>query len=130
MMLLPAVFLQSHLLVTVADRVPQVDYVKTCRVESKDTGASDQDFGACQRDEEAARDKLNKQWATYSSTDKANCISSATAGYLPSYVELVTCLEMYQFLKQSRTGKTDLGVGTMPSNDSASAHPRRRNRQR
>ena len=130
MMLLPAVFLQSHLLVTVADRVPQVDYVKTCRVESKDTGASDQDFGACQRDEEAARDKLSKQWATYSSTDKANCVSSATAGYLPSYVELVTCLEMYQFLKQSRTGKTDLGVGTMPSNDSASAHPRPRNRQR
>ena len=128
MMLLPAVFLQSHLLVTVADRVPQVDYVKTCRVESKDTGASDQDFGACQRDEEAARDKLSKQWATYSSTDKANCISSATAGYLPSYVELVTCLEMYQFLKQSRTGKTDLGVGTMPSSDSASAPPRRRNR--
>jgi hypothetical protein len=118
------------LLVTVADRVPQVDYVKTCRVESKDTGASDQDFGACQRDEEAARDKLSKQWATYSSTDKANCVSSATAGYLPSYVELVTCLEMYQFLKQSRTGKTDLGVSTMPSNDSASAPPRRRNRQR
>ena len=78
--------------------------------------------------EEAARDKLNKQWATYSSTDKANCVSSATAGYLPSYVELVTCLEMYLFLKQSRTGKTDLGLGTMPSNDSASAHPRRRNR--
>ena len=129
MMLLPAVFLQSHLLMTVADRVPQVDYVKTCRVESKDTGASDQDFGACQRDEEAARDKLNKQWATYSSTDKANCVSSATAGYLPSYVELMTCLEMYSFLKQSRTGKTDLGVGAMPSDASASVRPRRRNRQ-
>ena len=109
MMLLPAVFLQSHLLMTVADRVPQVDYVKTCRVESKDTGASDQDFGACQRDEEAARDKLNKQWATYSSTDKANCVSSATAGYLPSYVELVTCLEMYGFQRQSASPTPPVG---------------------
>ena len=61
MMLLPAVFLQSHLLMTVADHVPRVDYLKTCRVESKDTGASDQDFGACQRDDSARHLRMRCQ---------------------------------------------------------------------
>jgi len=70
----------------VADRIPHIDYVRTCHIESEQTGARDQDFEACKRDEEGALDQLNKQWAKFSSTDKGKCVETTTGGYLPSYV--------------------------------------------
>ena len=49
---------------------------------------------ACTRDELTARDQISKQWAQFSQTDKTRCIRLATLGSEPSYVELLTCLEM------------------------------------
>lgn len=114
MMILPAIFLQSSLLLPVADSIPHVNYGQTCRIESQATGSSDQDREACDRDEEAALTQLKKQWSTYSSSDKGNCLQSTTAGYLPSYVELLTCLEMYAFLKKSPSAFTNSDTETMP----------------
>ena len=97
MIMLAAIVLQSHLVMMVADRVPAVDIAKTCRIEA---GSAEQDYAACVTDEETARGQLTEQWTTFSATDKGNCVQSTTGRYLPSYVELITCLEMYAFTKR------------------------------
>jgi hypothetical protein len=131
MMILPAIFLQSSLLIPVADTIPRVNYTQTCRIESQQTGATEQDREACDRDEEAALDQLKKDWSKYSAGDKGNCISSTTGGYLPSYVELVTCLEMYRFLKQPKSDTTKADAGATlpaPAPTGTSGRPHRRQR--
>jgi hypothetical protein len=129
MMPLPAVIIHSHLLIAVADRVPHVDYAQTCRIESQQTGAPQQDYDACKHDEEAALDQLSKQWSKYSSTDRGNCVQSTTGGYLPSYVELVTCLEMYAFLKQLPAGKTNPDVANPTAEPTSNGNPRGQRRR-
>lgn len=48
----------------------------------------------CLREEQAARVKLEKNWSTYPSGDKAECVGESSTGGSPSYVDLLTCLEM------------------------------------
>jgi hypothetical protein len=96
---LGAIFLGSHLLVSVADGVPRLDVNKTCQLEAMNGGAISQDITACLNDEQSARDEIMKQWAKFSAADRLICVNMATRGYLPGYVELLTCLEMFQYSK-------------------------------
>ena len=58
------------------------------------------DASACQRDESDARTKLEKDWTQYSSAQRARCASFAALDRAPSYVELLTCLEMAKQAKE------------------------------
>ena len=49
-------------------------------------------FGSRMGDEKEARQQLETDWAKYPASDKDRCIQ--TKGYLPGYVEWLTCLEM------------------------------------
>jgi hypothetical protein len=40
------------------------------------------------------RKKLVQEWPTFMAGDKAECTSESSAGGVPSYTELLTCLEM------------------------------------
>jgi hypothetical protein len=51
------------------------------------------DIDICIADEQGARDQLVKEWAQFSGTAKDRCVR-ASREYLPSYVELLTCLSM------------------------------------
>ena len=65
---------------------------------------------SCLNDEKAARDQLVKEWGTYSAADKDHCLSMVSTGGSPSYVELLSCLEMSRDAKkiaQDRATKTD-----------------------
>jgi hypothetical protein len=48
----------------------------------------------CLQEEQAARDKLEQKWASYPSADRQECVSESSTGGSPSYVDLLTCLEM------------------------------------
>jgi hypothetical protein len=48
----------------------------------------------CLREEQAARVKLEQNWASYPSGDRAECVGESSTGGSPSYVDLLTCLEM------------------------------------
>jgi hypothetical protein len=56
-------------------------------------------------DEQAARDQLQKDWASFPASDKARCIQPKE--YLPSYVEWLTCLEMTRDVRAMRKGQPD-----------------------
>jgi hypothetical protein len=48
----------------------------------------------CLREEQAARVKLEQNWSSYPSGDRTECVGESSTGGSPSYVDLLTCLEM------------------------------------
>jgi hypothetical protein len=91
--LLPIVLTASHL-VLAADSIPKFDLDRTCRPAAAAGVLPGRDSVACQRDERDARGKLEQDWARYNAAQKRQCASFAALDRAPSYVELLTCLEM------------------------------------
>jgi len=91
--LLPIVLTASHI-VLAANPVPKFDIERTCRPAAQAGILPGRDAPACQRDENESRSKLGQDWMKYSATQRANCTSFVETGGAPSYVELLTCLEM------------------------------------
>lgn len=73
--------------------VPTLNVNPTCRPLG-DNLAFPIDTDRCLRSEQEARNQLTQQWARYPAGDRALCTQTAQMGGLPSYVELITCLEM------------------------------------
>jgi hypothetical protein len=62
-------------------------------------GSNVRDTASCMRDENEARDQLTKEWAQFSPADRERCTSITKTGGIPSYVELIVCLEMIRDAK-------------------------------
>ena len=104
--LLPIFLTASHI-VLAADSVPKFDVERTCRAASV-SGLPGRDSASCQRDEQDARSKLEKDWSQYSATQRSQCDALVTTGGAPSYVELLTCLEL---AKQEKELPADSKMG-------------------
>ncbi|ACB93908.1 hypothetical protein [Beijerinckia indica] len=76
--------------------VPVLDVKSTCK-EAQNYGTEDKRaaYTGCLQDEEQARQQLKAQWKKFKPKDKENCVASS-ASVMPSYVEVLTCLEMSQ----------------------------------
>jgi hypothetical protein len=96
--LLPIFLIASHI-VLAADSVPKFDVERTCRAAGR-AGLPGRDSAECQRDEQDARSKLEKDWSQYSAAQRSQCDDLVTTGGAPSYVELLTCLEMAKQAKE------------------------------
>jgi len=83
-----AALVTAPLIVGVADQVPKFNLNPTC-------GTSD----ICIRSETAARDELASQWTQSPAADRDRCVKLATMSGMPSYVQVLTCLDM---ARQSR----------------------------
>lgn len=94
----------------VVGRPPHVDIQKTCRATGSalfsNTGDTTKDLNICMSDEQAAREQMIKNWATYPVRDKSFCAQRAE--YLPSYIEWLTCFELERELKTIRTGQSPM----------------------
>src|SRR5947199_6046956 len=73
--------------------VPKLDVSKTCRPIAGDVSLQI-NTDRCFKSEQAARDQLNKEWASFPAANRGLCTQTATMGGMPSYVALITCLEM------------------------------------
>jgi hypothetical protein len=86
-----------------ADEVPTFDVGKSCKsdVSAYRSTSNEQEIrSGCQSDEQTARAKLVSNWKQYTSASKRECITLQGGGSGPqSYVELLTCLEMAQQVK-------------------------------
>jgi hypothetical protein len=80
-----AAMLSSQLIVTVADRVPEFDVGPSCREST---------VPDCRTMENFARDKLIKDWPTFTTHDRAMCVMEEQMSGPPSYVGWLTCLEI------------------------------------
>jgi len=83
--------------ISIADSVPKFDIAAECRSE----GGSNAVLARCAEQEAAARDQLPQLWTQSSAADKATCVGETMIDGTPSYVELMTCLEMSREAKMS-----------------------------
>ncbi len=83
-----------------ADDVPTLNVEPVCRgiaqqaAAPSEKGGPDLAYSQCVSSEQAMREHLSKEWTTFTAADKAGCIGEARSTSLPSYTDLVTCLEM------------------------------------
>ena len=85
----------AALLVTAAQAgdVPTLNVRPTCTPIGDDK-TFPIDTKRCLKTEQETRDQLVRQWANFPAADRSLCTQTATMGGLPSYVALITCLEM------------------------------------
>jgi len=95
------IVVSSQLAVAVADRVPAFDINRSCRLDLAATAglSVDQTTKSCVNDEKRARQQLASQWSKFSTSSKAECIPQESIGGTPSYVSLLTCLQLGQWAR-------------------------------
>jgi hypothetical protein len=90
--LLPIILTVSHVLLA-ADTVPKSDVERTWRPAAA-VGLPGRTAAACQHDENDARTKLEHEWTRDNAAQRSQCEHFAGLDRAPSYVELLTCLEI------------------------------------
>jgi hypothetical protein len=76
-------------------QVPTVNIARTCEIAATSMiglNTAERDRELCLSAEQSAHAQLTKDWKTYSSEDRSQCVQPRV--YLPSYIEWLTCLEM------------------------------------
>jgi hypothetical protein len=81
----------------IAQEIPKLDPAPLCREGEKATPGT---FQSCMADEKKAQSDLVRLWKTFSPGSRAKCLrlETNTPG-IQSYVELLTCVQMYQDAK-------------------------------
>jgi hypothetical protein len=95
-----ALFL-AHTALAVAAQPPELDIKATCRRAQPLSGGEQSAYQTCMNDELAAQQELTKKWSAFKSGPQAVCTQSTKNGGAPSYVELITCLELNQQAAQA-----------------------------
>jgi hypothetical protein len=91
-----SMFVAGSLVVAVADRVPAFDVSRSCQLDvAATTGLSvEQSLKNCVNDENRAKQQLMSQWSKFSASSRSQCLPLESIGGTPSYVSLLTCLQM------------------------------------
>jgi hypothetical protein len=79
--------------VAAQDSVPNYNVKPECQF-TQSIIPSPESEKQCLREEQAARVKLEQNWSSYPSGDRTECVGESSTGGSPSYVDLLTCLEM------------------------------------
>jgi len=87
---LPSLLFITPFIIAVADGVPKFKLDAIC-------GGTTE---ACINGETAARDTLAKQWAEFPPADRVRCVDLTVSSKMPSYVQVITCLELARNLRQ------------------------------
>ena len=72
-----------------ASEVPDLDIGPSCRAAATAGISADRSEDACRRDENRARDELQRKWPGFAAAEQARCTSLSHRGGSPSYVELL-----------------------------------------
>ena len=91
---LPVVILGTQFLVPVNEQVPTLNVTVSCRAAATAGMAADESYQSCMSDEQSARQELLRSWASFAASDRSRCTTEASGDGLPSYVELLVCLQM------------------------------------
>src|SRR5215813_14773610 len=124
-----AAFVLGSSLITVANNnVPTLKVEPSCKA----AGAAGLMLGrtaeSCMNDEKAAREDLVKTWSSFSADDKTHCLSMVSTGGAPSYVELLSCLEMSRDAKKIAQGRKLENESPAASQRPSAPHPQPKSR--
>jgi hypothetical protein len=98
-----------------ADSPPNLDVTPSCNAAARGAISAGRDKESCLSDERAAQDILVKGWSDFNAADKTQCIGNVRTGGPPSYVELLSCLEVMRDAKKFREGGDPLGLPERPA---------------
>lgn len=98
----------GQLVVAAADKIPDVDMRRTCRVGGKSDIGARPNREACLDTEAKARRQLAADWDKFAAADRRRCIETTRAGGPPSYVEMLTCMEMARDARDLPGGNTGI----------------------
>jgi hypothetical protein len=105
MMPFAALVLGSSVMMVAADVVPTLKVEPSCRAAGIEGMIVGRTSESCLNDEKSAREDLTKAWSSFSAADKDHCLSMVSTGGSPSYVELLSCLEMSRDAKLISKGQ-------------------------
>ncbi len=77
-----------------AQELPQFNIEATCRAAPPLQGGIQDPYPSCMREETAARADLQRLWTTFSAEQRGICVRETRIEGSPSYVEVLTCLQM------------------------------------
>ncbi len=80
----------------VAQQIPRFDIAASCRSAQALTAEDRDPVQGCMRDEAEAERQLQIVWSGAAATHRETCAAQAKLVGSPSYVEVLTCLQMYQ----------------------------------
>ena len=86
--------LAVSLVAAAAQEAPRFDAAPGCRAGANSGVKTRPDIDACLRSEHEARDQLTRQWGEFAAADKTRCVGKTHMGGPPSYIEVLTCLEL------------------------------------
>lgn len=86
--MLPLIFIA----LATASQVPALDISMGCKPDAAVSGQIT-DFQSCMRDEQATKERLDREWASYPAAAKSECTHNPES-LVNSYVELLACIEM------------------------------------
>jgi len=114
---LTAMALSAPLVLVAVEQVPTLNIEPSCRAVADSNSPIRRDYNSCIQSEQRSREDIQKEWAQFSPKAKSECVSLATTGGVPSYTELLTCLEMERQAAQMKQNggamTTGSGAGTM-----------------
>ena len=104
------------------DDIPSLDVVPVCRgIASQselEAGLQRTNFERCVKSEQATREEIKKEWSTFTTSDKTNCVALAKTGGESSYTELLTCMEMARDVRKLHS-EANKSSGPVPEGLSA-----------
>ena len=100
-----AAFALGSSLITMAADVPTLKVEPSCKAAGAQGLMMGRTTESCMNDEKAAREDLVKNWSSFSGDDRTHCLSMVSTGGGPSYVELLSCLEMSRDAKKIAQGR-------------------------
>ena len=103
---IPALILLAASAPARSDDVPQLNVDPVCHGIARqaagpgETGGPDLAFAQCVKSEQTMAQKLTGEWSSFTPNEKTNCVGEERSVSLPSYTDLVTCLEMARDARQ------------------------------
>jgi hypothetical protein len=79
-----------------AQPLPRFDIEATCRTAQALTAEDRDPVQGCMRDEADAERQLRAVWSSAAASHRETCAAETQIGGPPSYVDVLTCLQMYQ----------------------------------
>ncbi|MCP1557487.1 UNVERIFIED_ORG: hypothetical protein M2438_001564 [Methylobacterium sp. SuP10 SLI 274] len=80
--------------VALSGELPRYNVEAMCRAAPALEGGARNTDQNCVRDETQARTQLEQQWAGFDARRRETCVEEANIGGPPSYVALLTCMQM------------------------------------
>jgi hypothetical protein len=92
-----------------AAEVPGLAIEATCRAAPRLEASDPDPYQSCMKDEQAARSELEQQWASFNPQHRETCMEQTRVGGSPSYIDVLTCLQMYAGMPPTRPPRRPRG---------------------